>query len=351
MSYETGSITNVADLIAALADFATAEGWTVSKETSTLLFLENGECKVTMENFSRSVTNYLNPPTNTSTDQELRSTLNTSINAASNDYHSHTGSIVTTDTDVDAVYLNDLATPIAYHFFSGDVGDPAYIHVVIQAAADRYAHMSFGMLDQGSFTHDGVPYLTAGQFEWFQESSTTDGVSTNNNEPDNGIHAGPFDGRFSLNNRNSLQIIPGDAAPAGWPATVVTATNVLDVIEYRSDGMGQFSIADGCLLTRLVNEEPTAFGGRNVMLGVPCIFLGTSSPATGLCCYFGDYPNIRFVNMTGLTPGSEITIQTDTWVVFPRKRQTTYAACKGNTVPSASGASSAQMGIAYKKIV
>lgn len=374
MAYATGgSGANITDLMDALRTFAVGQGWTVDKWDSTarLLFLSKGSCAVSMfGDTSVTATQWTGANGGGSSavipDHWLRIALNTSNNAGLSTFWGHPGSVVTFAGDGEQITINGLTGPyVAWHFFAdSSVGD--HIHCVVQINAECFMHFSFGHVDKKGLTHSGVAYVTGQVNTWFRNVQTFNPSNTNQS-PYNRVQrqnipflrASDQGANGSHDNAMPLILRNTDAWPASWTAAGVFVVGRDGVApHYRvnlnySRGWshpnqfpsgGDFS---GYLLDQVLIAEPTPYSNIVPMFPVPCIrsYYNSIDQSLNRLCYLGDFPNVRAMNMTNLTPGQEITLGADTWKVFPALRQTSW-----ESEGVIDGASTGQYAVAYKKV-
>lgn len=80
-----------------------------------------------------------------------------------------------------------------------------------------------------------------------------------------------------------------------------------------------------------------------MLWAIPCI---RQSSTASQMVYCGDFPNVRAINMEGMTPSQEIALSTDVWKIFPIGRQTAW----GSKAELGFQYSTGQYGLAYKKV-
>lgn len=350
MAYATGSAATVDDILEAIENFAIGRGWTIAKRATNLLFLEKGICKVTLARTSYTYTDYQTGVAVPGlTDYTIGAALCTTINTALNTFHSHTGSLSTSDTDADSVHCNNLFNGVLeYHLFSGDTGagDPDYIHCVFRTSASNWRHLSFGLVDKGDLTHSGVAFLV-GNAGYFYAHTT--GPVNNNlyfNAPQNAPY--PFAERSVTVRGTANNIYAPDAMPntANWPVMSSNALLETTAIEGRPNLVwpSSHNSADGNFCDPIMGSPQSSWGG-NVMLMTPPVIFNSSGDQR--FCYLGDYPNVRLLNMEGIAPGAEITLGAETWFVCPIGRQWPW----GTQAEVGYNYSTGHYGLAYKKIV
>lgn len=375
MAYTTGgSGGNLDDLMNALQGFCAALGWTVEKHDAAakLLFMSKGLACVTMWWGDASTVTVWSGGNNTGAssavvDGRIYMAMNTSNNPALATYHSHPGSVVTSNYDGEAVMQNGLSgSYIAWHFFA----DPTvsdHVHVVVQKDADTYRHFSVGLLDKRGLTHDGVAYVTACPGKWYRDVNLYNPSNAGNrpfNQPawqplpfvrNHGFQFsnGTADGEPSIILRNS------NAWPAEWTGAGVSVIGRDGVApRYRTmmSLMGNFqnpnsfpseANAGNYLLDMIVIAEPMPYSNAVPMFPVPMFrsYYNSADLSKNALCYAGDFPNVRALNMTNMLPGQEINLTGDVWKVFPAMRQENWA--MSGIVDKAS---TGQFAVAYKKV-
>lgn len=381
MAYATGgSGGNMTDLMDALRVFALAQGWTIDKwdAGNRLLFMTKGLCAVSMfGSITETVRIYSGANnsgifTDGNTDHRLRFALNTNNNAALATYHSHPGSVVTSNTDSDAPYSNFLQGPfVAWHFFA-DATVSDHIHCVVQTGAETYSHFSIGHVDKKGLTHSGVAYVAATPNTWYRNVSNY--LSTGGN-PFNHSQFQSYHFLFgNLNNSSHAPACTGEgegtpiilkhanAWPVGWSSAgaLIVGSNFVggmgetilglfngDAFSNPAAWPSGSEVSTSKLLDLLLAAEPTSYSNNVPLFALPVFryFRNTADATSRRICYVGDFPNVRACNMTNLIPGQEITLAGDTFKVFPCLRQASYA--DNSVVPQPT---TGQIAIAYKKV-
>lgn len=369
MAYATGgSGGDLTALMDALRAFALGLGWTIDKWDSPnrLLFMTKGLCTVTMKGFTtEQVTVYsgINGSGISANvaDHRLRFAMGTSNAAGLTTYHSHPGSPVTSDFDADAPMVNGLNGPFIAWFFFADPTVSDHIHCVVQITAESYVHFSLGLLDNKDLTHSGVAYVTASPSLYYRNVSNYQVGGGAFNQPSQQTipfcSSGAFGGA-NYEGHAPLLLKHLDAWPATWlgPVAYGTGNGTLFGVMHRPlnhntiDRPGAFPASNGgvgCLLDCVVISEPAPYSNIVPLYPIP-VFRAHVTALDGngdRMCYVGDFPNVRLMNMTNLLPGQEITVDTDTYKVFPACRQAAWA--DTGIVPQPS---SGQFAIAYKKV-
>lgn len=341
MSYATGTAADRAALIAAIADFAAADGWTVVLEDATRLYVEKGICHAAFQVATVNVTDYNADPTNV-VDYLIQGTLATALNAGNANFWQNTGS-PTNGGDNQQVRINDLQGPFpAYWLFSD--ADETCINVVVQCGTDKYQHFGFGVVDKGEMTHGGAAYLVGTNRYHFRAA-----VNLNNaNFNDIAEQTYPYVGNVSQvppGNQVGSQLYCPDALPvaASWAAMRAGAQLFHTRNRQQPSQFPELGNSSGYLLSGSILASASQWGGNVMLWPIPAIPYNTTLLQN---CYVGDYPNVRALNMTGLQPEQEIDLAGDTWVVFPIGRQTAW----GTPATLGNQFSTGQYALAYKKV-
>jgi hypothetical protein len=327
MAYETGTATGIGDLVDKLSTFAqglSTTPWTedeldiVTKLQGTL---HRGNCYVTFR-WDGTV----------ETDLGLYQSLGW---VTSSDAHQMTDDSGNGDTSVPInaerrVNFGSTGPFTAYHFFAGE-GDEPYIYVVVEVSSGIFRHFGFGNLKKfgtwtgGEFVYGHLMYtvdpdgiLSSGH------SFLLDGLTSSTSECAT-MHAeglprqGVNEKWVCFTNRNTTS---GTDTAGEDRQTIIGCS--------RQGGWGAY-------LSWMRYSSPNAF---KPLFPIMIWDLDTSQNPV-IYRYLGEMPDISLVNMHAFTPGQEITVGGDTWMVFPwiRKRFE-----EDNNQESANG------GVAYKKV-
>ena len=223
------------------------------------------------------------------------------------------------------VMVGPMATSLyAYHLFSN--GD--FVHVVIEETPGRFRHLSFGFINKyGSFA--GGQYLTAG---CPVESFTTTAYAFNTSN-----QSIPFGANGQGLSRASL-------ATYGYPGTYVRADIDGWTVGWRLLTTGYWDAANldvcGCAayanatnnragynvsgtqnsVNTLAHDlayhcSPQSYNGLAPML--PCYVGVNRTPYVGTWTLLGEFPDVRFLNISNFNPGDELILGTDVWKIFP----------------------------------
>lgn len=362
MAYSTGSGSTISDLLSAIKSFSESQGWSTDAYVAGSRWsAHKGICYV---NFGvRTGVSYAYGTSIGSVTNDAGVTISTSMNifniALATSYSSgvltyfgQPGSPSSTNGSGFDVLVTNLSGPyVEWFMFSGGGGDPDYVHVVIQTGGDTYKHLSFGMLDKKGMTHAGCAYVVGDGSLFWKSGGLYFGP---------GIQALPFVGgnysqSFSFGGPRSHY------APDALPATPSWTSPFFG--HFRPQ-VSQSSLATGSQRTLVpVNQPFQAYGNRGESGLLDPVMNSASTPWSGVSpmwsapviaqsnlsgnalCYIGDYPNVRILDLTALTPQEELALSGDTWKLFPMLRQENWSTTNYNVGPS-----TGQLGIAYKKI-
>lgn len=331
MAYQTGTANSPGHLLAILFDFAAANGWTVDEDivndaqTPPQGAIHRNNIYVSFYFFSDMLKIYPargysggNPGTHT---------------------ESAYADVLTSQST--GIRVNAITGPYsAYHFFESDT----YIHVVIVKTNGEHRHFGFGeSIEFGDWKHGEYFY---GHF-WNQASHLVD-------QPTSTAHSIPFGSSFN-----------GGAGPAQTPTMymkknddsalpgAVTATTFWYHMQNTEVGSTVFDasarrIGSGRILTGInsgvslpiIAMGASAYNGFVPM--IPIMFANVDfAPSPDNTYLLGTYPDVRVVNVEGLSGNVEHTVGSDTWLIFPLARH----------LPAVDGEPwSANMGLAYKKV-
>ena len=313
MAYQTGSATDIEDLVDKLCIFAAALSttpWTVDEKDltanyATLHYTDGGAGQNCFVSFRWDAT--------TKTDLALFQSLGWS------------GPGVTPENHTDDAGGGDTSVPIntgrrvnfasagpftAYHFFAGE-GDTPYIHVVVEVDSGRYRHFGFGnLIKHGTWTGGEYVY---GHF-WSTVNKDTPTYISHSFMFDC-IYAGTTDG-------SSLHIEDMDDQ---------TVDEKWAMFSHRSGAAGVDTAGED--RKTVVGGSRGGFWGRylawmrysspNVyvpMMPIPVVYLDMAA-APDTIKWLGTVADISVINMHPYVGGQEITVGAETWIVFPWVRK------------------------------
>lgn len=304
MAYETGSTTGNADLVAKLAVFAQANGWSYGTCSGGHFSLSKNGVFVSVAYDSSNI--YLMGNTGYSSG----STWNTQPG--------NSGFTSTTN------FMS--GTHKAYHFFAGDT----YIYAVVEVSTNIFRHFNFGLLTKYG-TYDGGQFVNGTR--WGISSAFSDWQGGAANYPYHQYHIAPFDDRgINVYSKNHVRADINGFTNKYWDINAANQSS-----NARSVVRASLGLLDG-LGPRGVNM----FNLRTILLPIYVDVIRSA----GLYSCIGQAPDCRYVNMFLYNPGQLITIGSDEWMIFPLCQKTSTWDNNTSTVQS-----SAYMGLAYKKVV
>jgi hypothetical protein len=245
--------------------------------------------------------------------------------------------------------VNDMGGPFSnVWMFSPANGDA--INVVIQTAADRFTHFSFGFLDPRGMHETDVAYVSGLYWFWWRDRENYQ----NNNSPFNNPGAGEHQiGVFGDRHEVHHAIPDGLLDPAfnfrdgGWvtqdsgnaPNVWQTCTRFFR----RIDGTNE---THGYMLDFFMAVDNQAQTGGVALHALPVIVYSIARDAKA---YIGEFYDIRLCNMSGLAIAQTLSFADDEWMVFPLKQLGTPEATMNSVAPQPY-CNSIYYGLAYRKV-
>lgn len=304
MPYETGTATNLQDLLNKLGTFAGANGWTVhfsgartggAGTSGHALILSRGD----VQGLLRS-NNSAGSPT-TDPGPYMEGVLwSGAYNAASTESQPNPSA---------ALFTNWMAGPyVAYHAFTPLAATGRhYLHVVVEVQSGTFRHFGIGQLRRfGSYTNGTYAHGTSMSF-----NTSPAYINTANS-----FHGYPF------NN------IANGTAPGGG----VTIRADFDGVSPRYctvgssgtvgrvwSGFVQSSNAPSGNFGTLALAGPSAFTGRAPLLPLLCFVQRDTTDQLRHPVGFPE--DLRYVSIDNFQPGDTITLGADTWMLFPAVRK------------------------------
>lgn len=329
MAFQTGTATSLANLIATLDTFLTANGWTQDQATpGSGIYAWNKNSMFVQVRWDTSSPNFLGIAYSTAF-----------INIATLPGN-HTGddgqiNISGTDADIDNgrhVQIGN-GSSIQYWFFEQD-SNPAYVHIVVERSTGAYVHWGFGELDK-------IGNWSGGEYCYGQWQDL--GFSGDKFQP--------------LSPRNSFLLdgMIGDTGSGEDRAATVKLTGS----EFGEAGTVEWGCSIGDMVSvsvpndRAGNAKGKIQGGfRGGLYALPLGFV-RGNQNTGLVhmypvsiAYFranrvymmGSMADVRGISLRSFAPEQTFVYGGDTWYVFPTLTKNTDTEF-GN-----------MQGIAYKRV-
>lgn len=228
--------------------------------------------------------------------------------------------------------------PFNYWFFEEDSGGIFYVHVVLEAGQGNFRHFGFGIIDKfGDWdTGAGGEYVYGHRMEALSFPSGTTACLLDSGDT---VSAEGYDSAATMR----IDTFPGaEESTSKWAAV-----------------FGRFFEGQASNRDRANNQRNTVCGGaRNgpfanafsIFRGYPGFtgmvplvpigcWLGNAKVGVKQVFFIGWQPDVRYVNIGDFEAAEEVTIGSDTWVLFPWQK-------RGSTTDT-----SYYAGVAYKKVV
>ncbi|USN16448.1 hypothetical protein POLUDNITSA_00330 [Brevundimonas phage vB_BpoS-Poludnitsa] len=334
MGYQTGTLdgtANLTTLVGLITAFAATQGWTVNGN-----YLSNGDCHATLHTLTTGTMNDTYGPSGSAAapDHILVGRLN-AVNAPM------TSAQVIGSA---GVRTNDLTPPYAnYWLFSGGVGDPPYIHLVVQKASGRFCHFSFGVLDKKGVPYSGGAFMIGERYNWGFSSSSPNSNASGSNIDGTGHY---YFGSSGSYNQSTYNISMGEIEPgvviADGPPVSDFPNGILAALFDVGDSFPA-SIGNARWLGTFFHLGPLPINGVTPLMEVPVLRYSTNARVQ----YFGSLPNWRYCSMIGRDEGETVSFAGEEWMIFPIKRARPW-----NPEPYAEKiVTSGPYGFAVKKVI
>lgn len=319
MAYETGSATDLGDLLSRLDTFMVANGWTQDDFDDGASVAAQGFAQWSKNSIHVGLKWVANAPNNLSVHQALGNGgavfPGAHTDDSGNGYNATFGSDAQLD---DERCVNDIGDGpfVSYHFFEQD-SNPAYVHVVVQISSGNFRHFGWGEMEKfNDWTGGEYCY---GHFA--DESTNSSAVDSGADPLFDAIDALAVGSAARRGATIHAEGLPHQGASERWlhHAGGVTGDDV------------DFNDTAG-------NTKRLAFGGFRGGPLLPLMqFRGDIStghiPLTPLAIFtrdfvnefvyfLGNIPDIRMIDMFNFAAEQEVTIGSDVWIVFPQVRRT-----------------------------
>lgn len=300
MSYQTGTATDVDDLIAKLSTFAQANGWTENKfvagsgdGSSSETYLSKGVTFVIFDaqltggnNIYHGVSQALDHP-------HLDVYVATGFNGAFA-INAQPG----TSAHVETNWL--LPSMTAFHFFTDPTEE--YLHVVVETTANEFRHIHVGLLDKVG-AYDGGQYNQG--TGWSQTSTTID-------DPVDFQHGVPW--TKTGNGAGFHQYVRANVDGVEWKLSNASDTTSAWVPPLRHAGQGE--LLDNFFDMNTPNNrnaQPNRFNSTVVLFPIPVYISRSATQRAPI----GKPFDLRVANIKNISPSSTITFGGDEWLIFP----------------------------------
>lgn len=221
----------------------------------------------------------------------------------------------------------------SYHFMADDV-DNDYIHVVVEVSTGLFRHMQFGIIDKFGDNWVGGEYV-AGQYH----DTLTSAVVTDTD------HQMLFSGIGNTNSRVRASTIrlasglPNQGAAVWGVSTALASASLLTDTAGNIRAQIHGGWRTGMEARGFGNPVGNFSSGVIPMYSIAAYYRDPVNPTH--VYLLGYMPDVRAFNNRNFTPGEEVTIGTDVWIMFPQSIKTTAFVANR----------SLYSGVAYKKIV
>lgn len=280
--YATGAPTSLVSLLQSLATFAASAGWTVDQ--SAAAGVGSVDWILQMHN---SAGGYIQLYANMASGSKQFT-----IDCAGGTAIASSSALTNQSPNV-AMNIGSAGSYTAYHFFAKTSSSP-YLHVMLEIQSNLYASLFVGTLNTVGGASPAV-YVTSSfwlygsQNQSFWDSGTSLAVG-------HPLHNDSNQTRIGVTVDGTLQWFGAyDEASSPVRARLPIAEN-------------QGSQFDSIACT------PNTFNGLSPLFPAP-IFVERA--VGNVFSYVGDVPDLRFINMSNITPKDEQTIGSDTWKIFP----------------------------------
>jgi hypothetical protein len=327
MPFTVVSATTRADLLSAIATFATSYGWTIEYNVTGELAMTNSNCHVALSDGGVTArTDSING--GTVNDGIIHGAIAESITTSNHHFYGHPGSIVTTSNDSDRIISNDLTGPFSNVYLFTDTAH-TYLHCVTQSSSDRYSLMSFGNLNKLGMSHADVGYAFGEFYTWWPNNSSVINSLFAPNDISSPYH---YIGMF-LETYSSHVYFPSGVIDTslGFPSgsQQVSGSSLKNVFNRSQAAMSGYT--QGYLLDHyhFIDNDTTTGGAP--LWPIPIRFSYNSG---AISCHLGIFPDIFLFNMSGFAPKATITYGSETYQIFPLKAQGSYANSKLGSSPT-----------------
>lgn len=317
--FETGTATNISDLFSRLATFATTAGWTNDHSASDRLFLTRSGVSVA---FRWSTTS----PTCAGVYQHT-AFVNSSTDPGNHTNDSGQGAISGTNaTLLGGRHVQLVNSSMAYWFFESDVSGANYLHCVAEIAPLQYVHFGFGALQK-------LGTWTGGEYSYGQRVNV---AITSSTDPDaswllDGLATGA--GTLPFLGVVHAESLPNQTASGKWG---VCWAGGLSAGNDRAGVAREFF--QGGYRAGPTQYLFNRFGGSAVSGLIPLCAIEVWYRNRSLARWhpLGLMRDVRSINMQFWEGGQEVTVGSDTWLVFPINQK--------------SGSNGGWLGVGYKKV-
>lgn len=301
MAFQTGTSTDLADLISDMLTFATSNGWTQDENASGRVAFHRGNIYVSMRYDTGS-------PSVLSVYQALAWSVSTEPGSHTDDSgNGYNGGSWTNALGDDERHVADIGNgPYTYWFFEQDT----YLHVVVEVSTDIYRHFGFGsIVKTGDWT--GGEYVYGQEKVGLGVHRTDETVGLSGAQSQSGLKAATL----------HMEGLPGQGASEKWGQVWGTANARPNDTAGEAKGLVHGGVGAGpnARIFGDLGGLPTT----SALLGLYPIELYYMNLSTNFVYYLGYQPDVRIMDMEFFAPAQTITIGSDTWYVFPFSQKAT----------------------------
>ncbi len=336
MTYQTGTVNNMNDLMTTLSTFAVASSWVEDQYTA-----ESGATDGKLSLHDAGTNIYVHFAWNSSQSPSIGVYHSLGFISAGTNLWQHTndsgGGVAAApntganwnSTSINSRFIQNIGSGpyTSYHFFTG--GSEEYIHIALEYAPFIYRHFGFGEIEKAwDFTGGEYCY---GNVQSVAEPSSQEHLL-------HSVGSSSFPARSATMHVEGLDGQSGSSKWGTCGLVIPTTSNWDD-----RDGNERVRLkggAPGGVIGSVFNNLPSNAGDGFLPLSANAIFYQNLSPTPNELFFMGFQPDVRTLNMKAFSPKDEITIGADIWKIFPAVR-------KQNTGDINE---SENLGIAYKKI-
>lgn len=323
MAFETGTATDLDDLLTKMVAFAVAQaGFTeITKITGTgeqsdMYILQKGSIYWWFLGDSTTVTDY---GTNGWVDMRMMNTTPTLGNRTSTSYAQQYNSRAQLWNRYDGPYTN-------YFFYTNGNS----VNVVIEVTPLVFTHWSFGVMDKfGTWT--GGEFITSSYLHWQTgwnqtNDEWTGGISSYGAIPFNqgNISSGTNKGTGFVYFPQSSMGDYRDWAPIG--STVTSSQRAYSVCPHEVPGTSYDIFHEPMEI--LIYCSPNSFNGRAALF--PTYFFLLQASTSTRYAMLGHVDNVKILNMLSIDPKETIELEWDVYPIFQKAGDPAVAAVTGN---------------------
>ncbi len=322
MTFETGTATDLPDLLAKLNTFATTThgGWVAGyspnpNTTNGWFELHKGSLSFSAK-FPRGAQA---PPEHMSCHQ-ASGFINSATAPGAHTQDSGNGYNNTTTNHTNANLLSERCVrdigngPFVSYFFFADTTVGDYIHVVVEPTPGMFRHFGFGTLDKRGDNWTGGEYV----FGHYQDTS----VNATALDPNTQTLLDGIGGTQDRLRAATVRIAAGlpNQSPAIWgvSAQLASASLLTDTAgNVRRQIHGGYRA--GLEARGFGNPAGSFSSGLIPMYSIAARYRDPSNPRVTMLGYL---PNVRALNIRNFAPKQEVVIGSDTWIMFPQSIKT-----------------------------